>query len=123
MRKKKAAKLDLGMSKLSPDAEVKKTYNVTMDGDEDLDDEIADIDLSPEALAKWRASLPPKVRAEIDEELNAQMSEMTQQFEKHAIEYEKAHPEIAPHHEDKGEPLPAAPRVNNTKAKIRKKTK
>ena len=120
MPKKKPAKLDSSVSEAPTDAPPKKHYNVTMDGDEDpFPDDIADIDLTPEAIAKWKASLPPKVRAEIEKELDAQMSEMTQKFEEHAKAYEKEHPETAPKHVeeiekragDKGEPLPKAPKA------------
>ena len=92
MPKKKAAKLDSDTSEVPADVESKWTQK-----DQDELDELGfPDDISPEAIARYHAMLPPAVRAEIEKEADAQAKEMIQKFEEHAKAYEKEHPETAP---------------------------
>lgn len=79
MPKKKPAKLDSTTGEAPADVEPKWTQK-----DQDELDELGfPDDISPEALARYHAMLPPAVRAEIEKEADAQAKEMMQKFEEH----------------------------------------
>lgn len=92
MPKKKPAKLDSGLSEAPADVEPEWTQK-----DQDELDELGfPDDISPEAIARSTASLPPEIQASIKREADEQAKEMIQKFEEHAKAYEKEHPETAP---------------------------